>query len=200
MRIAVYKNDGEHGKKLDLGPTFDGTEAEAYASHGSDYGRSATVDWMEIPEGLDARELVAVEDTPGVIELQSDPTKKAEMIAQDHGSLITEKYNEMNTDVYGEMKTVFGTTKSDSASRNYETWKRMKEVPAMFSGEGLVSDRQLIASDDETILFELDDALNTDEKITQYATRLLELADAYAVFVMKRIKQFKDEKAAILDS
>lgn len=117
--------------------------------------------------------------------------------AEDHASATMIKYDEMNAEVMAEMKKVFGTNRTDSATAYFETWQKMSSNPSLFSGLGLKSDRDLMASDDVTQLFAKDDVLDTDTKIQTYADRLLELADEYAAYRMQRIQQFRDEKAAI---
>lgn len=197
--VPVYKEDGEYGKKLDvrLNSIEDATSPQkAQARHGSDLGRSGTVVWMPIPSGMDERALVAVEDTPGVIEVQEDTTKLTTAKQLDTDTTVNVKYDEMAVDVLADMKTLFLTEKPESANAYHETWKRMSVNPSLFSGESLTSDRKLLAAD-TTVLFNENDALDTDAKITSYADRLLELADEFAVSRMKRIKQFRDEKVAI---
>ena len=66
MRLAaVYINDGEYGVKSDIGMFGDYADAaDAYRNNGSDYGRSETIQWLEVTEGLDERTLAANELTP----------------------------------------------------------------------------------------------------------------------------------------
>jgi hypothetical protein len=67
----------------------------------------------------------------------------------------------------------------------------MKDKPDLFSGEGLLVDIPVDG-------FALGAALNTNTKVTNYATKRLEAIEAYAVFRLNRIKQFRVEKATIL--
>lgn len=108
------------------------------------------------------------------------------------------KYDEMTKAVYDQMFTVFYTRKSDSAIANYEMWKHMKDNPALYSSQGLKAEYQLDNAD-TTELFSPGSALDTDQKIIDYATRKLEQADEYVVWRSTRIQQFRNEKEAILN-
>jgi len=228
--IAVYHNDGEYGSKGDFKKGIEAESVDnAYQLHGSDMGRRNTVTYLEVAEELDERklkpELIPAKEAhwakDGFEDVFVDPedeswtpvaatsehyelVENAEMVTaaltEDATQAITEKYMEMDADVYAQMEVVFGTKKSDSATAFYETWKQMSAKPELFSPEDLTAEKEIIAADGQTVLFAEGDALDTDTKITTYANRLLEIADLYSVFRMKRIKQFRDEKAAILAS
>ena len=96
----------------------------------------------------------------------------------------------------GQMEALFLTKKTDSANANHETWKLMAETPSDYSGLGLKSDRVLLAADD-TELFALGAALDSDTKIQTYADRLLVLTKEYAVWRASRLQTFRDDKAAL---
>lgn len=225
--IPVYKEDGEYGKKGDIKKMIEAESLEdAYKKHGSDMGRRGTVDYLEIPEGEDHRhykaELIAATEDhwekDGFADVTVDPedvswtfvaalaehygvvvdaTKVGEAVVADKTAQVLVKYNEMNSDVYAEMAKVFKTTKSDSATAFHETYKQMSAKPELFSSEGLLSDRELFASDETTKLYDMGDALDSDAKIKTYADRMMELVEAYGVYRIKRISQFRAEKAVI---
>lgn len=103
---------------------------------------------------------------------------------------LTNEYNNMSFDVYSQMSQVFKTTKSDSASAFYETWKQMVEFPAMFLAINMISD---IAFDS----VEIGNILDTEAKIIGYANSKLNAAMDYAVYRVQRIQQFQLEKAQL---
>lgn len=124
--------------------------------------------------------------------------KQANAVIDGLKALILVKYNEMNEQVLVQMYNVFGTTNPDSASAYKQTWELMKEKPALFRDEGLLVERQILAADGMTILFQAGAALNDDFSVVTYATRLIQMAEEYAVYRMKRIQQFRDDRALIL--
>lgn len=106
---------------------------------------------------------------------------------------ILVKYNEMSTDVLAQMALTFGTTKPESASAYHDTWVLMAAEPALFSAEGLKADLAIGG-------FLVGDALDTNQKVQDYANACIAAAKTYAVYRMNRIKQFKVDKAVILAS
>jgi hypothetical protein len=124
--------------------------------------------------------------------------KAANDLIAEKEEIISLKYLEMNQDVLVQMYNTFGTTNPDSANAYKQTWELMKTKPALFRDEGLLVERQILAADGMTILFQLNDQLNDDLSVVGYATRLIQMAEEYGVFRMKRIQQFRNEKALIL--
>ena len=118
-------------------------------------------------------------------------TTKPDYVVVEKTNRITEKYNEMNTDVLAGMAAVFGTTQPESATAYKETWTQMIASPSDFSGAGLTS-RFDVAG------LSIGDALDTDQKVTDYATAKTTEVNAYGVTRMQRIEQFRTERAAIL--
>jgi hypothetical protein len=110
--------------------------------------------------------------------------------AKDKEKRIAEKYNLMTTDVLASMTSVFGTTSTESANAYNETWKKMIASPASYSAQGITA-RFAIAG------LQVGDALDTDQKVTDYANAKLAEVDQYGVDRMVRIEQFRSEKAAI---
>jgi len=111
-------------------------------------------------------------------------------------SAVTEKYNLLNVEVFAEMARVFYTTRSDSASANYEMWKHMVANAALYTPQGLKAE-SLLLNADATELYSAGSALDTDAKIVAYATRKIEEADAYIVWRSNRIQQFRNERLVI---
>lgn len=124
---------------------------------------------------------------------QSDESERTK------ASQIEQKYNLMNEEIFTEMYNVFRTNRSDSATANYQTWEKMVQSPSLYSGVGLKVDHQLNDSNGVE-LFNPGSALDTDAKITSYASRKIEQALAYGVFRMQRIQQFKNEREVINNS
>jgi len=104
--------------------------------------------------------------------------------------VITELYSVMTKEVIEEMAIVFGTTSVDSALSYEATWKEMILTPSDYSIAGL-SARFDIAG------LTTSDALDTDQKITDYATAKIVEVKAYAVWRMQRIEQFRTDRAAL---
>lgn len=145
---------------------------------------------VEVPaelESLPESTLKAVQ-VEGQWVIQLDEVKAVQL---DKGNRIQEKYDLLQTEVYAEMTKVFLTTKSDSATANLETWKRMVANPGIFSGEGLLCKYSDLTG------FDAGSPLDTNEKVIDYAEQLLAKADVYAVWREKRIQTFSAEKAAI---
>lgn len=113
---------------------------------------------------------------------------------------VAKKYILMNEEILTEMYNTFGTTNPDSANAYKQTWELMKSKPSIFRDEGLLVERQILAADGMTILFEAGAALNDDFSVVTYATRLIQMAEEYAVYRMKRIQQFRDDRAIIIAS
>lgn len=126
--------------------------------------------------------------------------KEANALAEEKQRAIVELHAEMNKEVLSQMFNTFGTTNPDSANANKQTWEIMKTRPAVFRSIGLTAERQILASDNMTVLFEKGAQLNTDEAVVGYATRLLEMTEAYGVYRMRRIQQFREEKELVLNS
>ncbi len=135
---------------------------------------------------------VTHEEERPVYALVEDATLLAAKAAADKQLLVAAAYDRMNNDIYGEMALVFGTTKSDSASAFFETWKLMVAAPTSFANEGLHADK-------EVGTFHAGDELNTTQKITDYANARIADANGYSVYRMKRIEQFRAERVTILN-
>jgi hypothetical protein len=203
-KFLIFKKleDGSYGAKLGSyeGPKDDSSAnrsylmAEPMASHfelgeGQDEDVVVPV-WVEeqiIPavglpeeEGYVPEQVIAAHWA-----LQDDPTLVATKAAQAKANLITEKYNQMNADVYNQMTAVFGTSKPDSATAYKETWTLMVSDPSDWSGLGL--------KDDEG------NVLDTDQKVQDYAAAKLLAVVEYGKYRMQRIAAFKAEKEAILN-
>ena len=109
---------------------------------------------------------------------------------------IETAYANMIEDVYSNLYDVFRTRKPETATAEYETWKHMKTNAALYAGKGLKVDHQVNKAD-ATELFSPGSALDTEQKILDFATRKIEQAEAYGVYRAERIQQFKTEKEGI---
>lgn len=117
--------------------------------------------------------------------------KKSSWVLYDKGVRIAQAYAEMNTEVLSAMTTVFGTSKTDSATAYNETWKMMSASPSDWSGAGLKS-AFVVAG------FAIGDALDDDVKIAAYANAKLAESLAYGIWRMQRIDAFKSLRDSIL--
>jgi len=106
---------------------------------------------------------------------------------------IADAHAQMDADVRAEMVAVFGTTSTESATAYEKTWALMLETPADWSGAGLTArfDRGGLSTGD---------ALDTDQKVTDYAQACLDAVKAYGISRMQRIEQFRSERETILNS
>jgi hypothetical protein len=107
------------------------------------------------------------------------------------GLELEKKYKEMTLEVYAQMATVFGTQDPNSASAYKQTWDMMLQSPSSFSGAGLTSRFEVAG-------LSIGDALDTDQKVTDYATACVDAAIQYGIWRMQRIEQFRQERADIL--
>ena len=125
--------------------------------------------------------------------------KAAALVVTSKANDIKTAYQTMSDEVDAQMFSVFRTLKEGYASAEYETWQDMIKRPTAYASLGLKIDHQLNNADD-TELFSPGSALDTDAKITSYATRKIALAEEYGVYRVQRIQQFKNEKETIENS
>jgi len=164
-------------------------EAEAKQLFGGDWG-SSEVAHLEVPEELDP-ETVKLVVNGEEYTLEADPVLVAAKQLKIKEALVTEAFNRLNAEVYAQNALVSGTTNPDSAIAWQETYKNMKSSPSRFSSKGYKAEKAVGA-------FNVGDALDTDQKITDYASlRLSENLD-YSIWRMDRIEAWKAERAAIL--
>ena len=116
--------------------------------------------------------------------------KGAGFVAYDKQIRIGDKFKTLNDEVLAEMQQVYATTNPESATANYLTWLAMKSNALSFAGAGLVARFDVVG-------FTIGDALDTDAKVLDYATKCLAIADNYAIFREQKILLFVSEKAAI---
>jgi hypothetical protein len=151
---------------------------------------SGIIKEVEVADDFDKEVMEATVESDGSVSFASSPAKVAAKAAKAKAGLIAAKYVEMDTEIFDEMETVFGTRRADSATAAHQTLILMKSNPELFSEEGLLADMPVTG-------FAVGAALDTDEKVLDYATKRIEQINAYGVFRVKRIKQFREEKAAI---
>jgi len=92
-------------------------------------------------------------------------------------------YATMTDEIYNQMYVVFGTKNSESASAYYQTWLDMVASPASYSLSGLKDD--------------LNAALDTDQKVLDFANAKIADAKAFSLFRMQKIQVFKDYKGSL---
>lgn len=149
-----------------------------------------TLKEVEVADDFDMSIMQGVVAENGDVTFEESPEKVAAKVAAGKSAQILERYNDMNNDVLAQMTAVFGTTRTDSASAFYETWKLMVQKPVLFFEKGLKADIEAGG-------FLVGAALDTIQKVEDYANARIALAETYSVYRMERIEQFKTEKAAI---
>ena len=151
-------------------------------------GRTLVIKHVMLDEGLITGEVTAQSLAQSIYDAHD---YDALQISQDLEAQVTVKYNEMVADVMAGMLATFGTTSENSANAYSETWKLMMATPADWSGAGLTARFALGG-------LAVDAALDTDQKVLDYATACSAAVKAYGIVRMQRIEQFKSEKLAIL--
>jgi len=186
------------GYKLDNSKHFSHLEVPPHASHFElldglleEVVLPIEVSATSIPASV-ASGGVASDNDDFIFILQEDATKVAEKVVSDKTDLVLLAYVQMETEVLAEMNIVFGTAKTDSASAYKMTWTEMLAAPSDYSSIGLTA-RLAVGT------FSIGDALDTDQKITDYATANITEAKAYGVWRMQRIQQFKNERETIVN-
>lgn len=145
----------------------------------------------EVADDFDAEVMTATVAEDGSVSFAADVEKQNTKEYAQKKSQIEVKYREMDEDILTEMIEVFGTSRADSATAFHETFKLMVEKPALFATQGLLADKAAGG-------FIVGQALNSTQKIQDYANARIALIEAFAVFRMNRIAQFQQEKAAIM--
>jgi hypothetical protein len=108
--------------------------------------------------------------------LELDPALVAAKALRAKGDLVKAAAKRMWDDILAEMERVYSTPDMNSATAYYLTWGDMVSSPESYVGE----------------LFPSANA------VTNYATDKLQSARTYAIFRIARIRQYEQEKAAIL--
>lgn len=152
---------------------------------------SGIIQECEVADDFDSSIMKGVIAEDGSITFEQDAAKVAAKAAAQKQKDIEDRYNDMNTEVFAEMAEVFGTNRADSATAFHQTWELMKAKPALFYQQGL---KVTVAHGS----FQVGDDLDTMQKIEDYADAALAAVETYAVWRMNRIKQFHEERAAIL--
>lgn len=139
--------------------------------------------WIKISDEFYAKTKILETDENGVLVYKLDENgfvvdktaeeQAAELKTIQEGQL----YAAMVSEIYTEMKTVFGTDNDVSASAFAATWEAMIKRPANYV------DAELGFADEAAV--------------TAYANAKISAADAYGVFRMKRIAKFEADKAAL---
>lgn len=151
---------------------------------------SGTIKEVEVADDFDKEIMQGVVAEDGSVTFEESPAKVAAKSAAAKAAQITERYKDMNDDVYASMSAVFGTNNPDSATAWHQTWQLMKSSPVSYFELGM---RAHVAHGS----FQVGDALDTVQKCEDYADAALAAVAAYSVTRITRIKQFQDEKAAI---
>ena len=147
---------------------------------------------IAVPEGLDPDCIVAFKDEDGNIGFSVSMEKTIAKKMEDKKAKIKVAYDLMNQEVYAKMGAIFGTTNSDSAVAYNETFKTMKNYPDSFLDGKFTADRDIGG-------FKAGDPLDTRGKISNYAEARLAESNAYSVWRLQRIAQFRQERSDILN-
>lgn len=116
----------------------------------------------------------AIEDTDKVL---------AKALAQKQASANALKL-ELDKILYTEMKSKFGSSDFNSVMTNDNTWKLMLENPSDFSTQGIIVTYPFGT-------FSKGDALDTDEKITNYVTAAMLTAKEFSLYRLKKINEYE---------
>jgi hypothetical protein len=126
-----------------------------------------------------------------------DPSANAASLAeQTKKDDISAAYKAMSDEINDRMYEVFCTLKADHATAEYNTWKDMLDHPAAYASVGLKVNHQ-INNPDGSELFSPGSALDTVQKILDFAKRKIQLAHEYGVFRKQRLQQFYDQREKI---
>lgn len=146
---------------------------------------------LEVPEDADLSIMSAVADEGGCLKLEVDPKKVEEKANAEKAALVQKAYDKMNKEVLDMMAVVFGTNKPESATAYKETWDFMSQHPADWADKGLKASFKVAG-------LQVGDALDTEEKVKDYAdAKLVEIKD-YGIWRMQRIEEFKQERDTII--
>lgn len=144
-----------------------------------------------VDDSFDSDIMVAVIDGDNV-SFAVDSAKLTAKLERQASGQIQALYDLMNAEIFQRMFVVFGTNRTDSASAYYETWKLMVAKPDLFSSKGLTVDRNM-----ENAPYMTGEPLNSDAKVIAWASFRITVAEAYSVYRMERIEQFRAAVAAL---
>lgn len=106
---------------------------------------------------------------------------------------IIKLYENLQAEVYAEMKVVFGTNKSDSASADEATYRLWAEDPAFYSGQSFFAKADSASYAKGAIL-------NDESDILAYANEMLSEIKSYALWRKQKERDFSIKKASIENS
>jgi len=157
------------------------------------------IDWMiwgdyTDPETSEVYKKAIVDETLKASILAQRTADAAQKVKDDQ---VSDKYVTLTSEVTAEAQVKMYALSLDSAIANYLELVMMKNNPSKFAAAGLLAEVEVKASDD-SLLFSKGDALDTDVKVTDYATRLIEIAEDYAIYRHQKKDTFRADKAAIL--
>lgn len=119
---------------------------------------------------------------------------------KERANQISAAYQTMHTAIYDKLYEIFRTRNPETATAEHETWKDMLANPADYSSLGLVVDYQLMQADGTTELYSAGSALDTSQKITDFATRKLEQVREYGPFRAQKKQEYYTAKQNIENS
>ena len=167
-------------------------ERDDYLKHqawGGMNGSIELVEHLEVPLYMDWDFLIqpVPTDAQGDFALAEDTTAKT---AAQKVIDVKAAYDKMVSDSLAQMASTFGTTSTESATAYERTWEKMIATPSDYSSAGLTArfDRGGLLTGQP---------LDTDQKVLDYANACIALVNAYGVWRMQRIEQFRSEKATI---
>lgn len=186
MKVLVYSQD--HNGKV-RGQIDQLLEDTALAKLKNPLYLDGTLVALDIPEGIDKQYLI-INDEDDVLSVGENIAVAAENTLA--GELAVLKA-EMNSELYALMYSVAGTSDFNAATLYEKTWNKMVSNPSNYSNLGLTArfDRGGL---------EVGEALDTNQKVQDYAQACLDVSDAAEITRMQRIEQYKLDAAALVAS
>lgn len=145
---------------------------------------------LRVPDNMDPDCVKVIVQVDGSYALAVDEDLVAAKALAAVQAAVSAEYASMCADIYGKMNDVFSTSNPESASAYYPTWLLMVANPSRFSGERFTAVKASGA-------FAEGDVLATDNDVVSYAGALIEEANEYSIYRLKRLRQFKNARQII---
>jgi hypothetical protein len=106
---------------------------------------------------------------------------------------ISKSFRQLETEIYAEMRNVFGANTSDSASADEATYRLWSEDPAFYAGQSFLAKV-------DTPSYTKGDVLDLETDILTYANEMLAKIKDYALWRKQKERDFSIKKASIENS
>ena len=160
-------------------------------------------------QSTDANEDPIFEDISTIVgkKLAVDEALKIIVQAQDADDAAVKSKDDQVSSAYGAMVSDVSAKASvdmfslslEGAIANYLELLMMQNNLSKFAAAGLLAEVEVKDSND-VLLFSKGDALNTSQKVSDYASRLIEIAEDYAIYRHTKKDTFRSDKDTILNS